>query len=516
MIRQLVAMSCIASGFALAAAESSDLLRFSNGDQLHGSFQGLKDGPRAIWKRDDVAAPVDFETDQLRHIVLRGGKPLRPLASLSHVALVDGDSLPGTVTDLDNEWLTLETAYAGALKIPRNQVARLAPSPLGGRLHYHGPFIEDEWKMANASFPDGMPPAKPAAEDRGKDKAKAKENDGKETPGRWAFSGSAWYWPSRLSGTALLREGAMPDRAILRFDLAWKNRLSIAIGFHADFAKPKRPDDADKPAEPQQRRQLGFAPGDSTILPVVFGNSYVLQIFSTHMMLFRTSVNEDGGPVVDRVQINGNSIRLGDTGKATIEIRSNRLTGEISLFINDEFVVQWSEGGSGIHDQSRYAGKGSGFGFVVQTEDSPVKISDVMVAEWNGMPDSARSLQVDEQDIVLLANGTDRFSGRVGAFRDGKITLDGKYGQFAFQLDDIAEIRFARNRLAEETGFSPDNLTIRLSPLGQVSGRPLTGDATSVRILSPVCGEMNFNLDSAVMLDFQPSNNIIDEWDAEF
>lgn len=512
MIRQLVVSAWITGLVALAAAESSDLLRFTNGDQLHGNFQGLKEGPRAIWQRDDVTAPVDFETAQLRHIVLRGGKPSRPLTSLSHVALVTGDSLPGTVTELDDQTLTLDTAYAGLLRIPRNQIARLAPSPLGGRLHYHGPFIEDEWKMANASFPDGMPSAKPEVAD----KHKAKDKGGKDAPGRWAFSGSAWYWPSRLSGTALLKEGTMPDRAILRFDLSWKNRLSIAVGFHADFAKPKPPDDADKPAELQQRRQLGFAPGDSTILPVIFGNSYVLQIFSTHLMLFRTAVNEDGGPVVDRVQINGNSIRLGDTGKATIEIRSNRLTGEISLFINDEFVVQWSEGGSGIRDQSRYAGKGSGFGFVVQTEDSPVKISDVMVAEWNGMPDSARSLQVDDQDIVLLANGTDRFSGRVGAFRDGKISLDGKYGQFQFQLDDIAEIRFARNRLAEETDFSPDNLTIRLSPLGQVSGRPLTGNATSVKILSPVCGEIDFNLDSAVMLDFQPSNNIIDDWDAEF
>ena len=512
MIRQLLVISWLAGVAALAAAESSDLLRFTNGDQLHGSFQGLKEGSRAIWKRDDVAAPVDFETAQLRHIVLRGGKPARPLTSLSHVALVSGDSLPGIVTALDDETLTLDTAYAGLLRIPRNQLVRLAPSPLGGRLHYHGPFIEDEWKMANASFPDGMPPAKPEVAD----KDKGKEKGGKESPGRWAFSGSAWYWPSRLSGTALLKESAMPDRAILRFDLAWKNRLSIAIGFHADFAKPKSQDDANKPAELQQRRQLGFAPGDSTILPVIFGNSYVLQIFSTHLMLFRTSVNEDGGPVVDRVQINGNSIRLGDTGKASIEIRSNRLIGEISLFINDEFVVQWSEGGSGIRDQSRYAGKGAGFGFVVQTEDSPVKISDVMVAEWNGMPDSARSLQTDDQDIVLLANGTDRFSGRVGSFRDGKISLDGKYGPFQFQLDDIAEIRFARNRLAEETDFSPDNLTIRLSPLGQVSGRPLTGNATTVRLLSPVCGEMNFNLESAVMLDFQPSNNIIDDWNAEF
>lgn len=506
MIRNL-AIFWIAAMTGLKAAGPADLLRFANGDQLHGSFEGIKEGPEAVWKRDDLAAPVAFKTDQLRHIVLRGGRPLKPLASLSHVALVNGDRIPGTLTALDESSLTLETTYAGVLKIPRDQVAMFAPSPLGGRLHYHGPFREDEWRMANASFPDGMPPVPKEGE----------EKDSNDQPGRWTFSGSAWYWPSKASGTALLREGAMPDRSILRFDLAWKNRLSFAIGFHADFAKPKLQKAERKEADDAAPRRLpAFAPGDSTILPEIFGNSYVLQIFSTHMMLFRTSIDEDGEPSVERVQINGNSIRLGDTGKATVEIRGNRLNGGISLFVNDEFVVQWSEGTDGGGDKATYAGKGAGFGFVVQTEDSPVRISDVMVAEWNGMPDSARSLQADEQDIVLLSNGTDRFSGKVGAFQDGEVGMEGKYGRFQFKLADIAEIRFARNRLAEETVPDPGNLTVRLHPLGRVSGRPISGDGSSVRLHSPVCGEMNFNLESAVMLDFQSTGNIIDDWDAEF
>lgn len=507
MIRHLV-ISWISGFTLLAAAEPSDLLRFSNGDQLHGHFQGIHAGPQAVWRRDDVAAPVDFKTSQLRHVVLRGGRPLKPLSSLSHIALVNGDRLPGKVAGMDEETISLETSYAGVLKIPRDQVAMLAPSPLGGRLQYHGPFLEDEWKMSNASFPEGMPPVTPGSEEKAK--------DGKDQPGRWIFSGAAWYWPGKHSGTALLRENTMPDRSILRFDLAWKSRLAIAIGFHADFVKPKPTEEADDDAQIQRRRPVKFAPGDSTILPMVFGNSYVLQIFSTHMMLFRTTVNEDGGPSVERIQINGNTIRLGDTGKATFEIRSNRRTGEISLYINGEFVVQWSEGGPATRDPVEYAGKGNGFGFVVQTEDSAVKISDVMVGEWNGMPDSARSLQVDEQDIVLLANGTDRFSGRVDAFSDGKLSLSGKYGRFQIQLDDIAEIRFARNRLAKEAGVASDNLTVKLSPLGRISGRPLAGTADSIRLLHPVCGEIDLKLESAVMLDFQPSTNLIDDWDAEF
>jgi hypothetical protein len=505
MIRLLAISGLSAALLLTAAAEPADLLRFTNGDQLHGSFQGLKEGPQVAWRRDDVNAPVDFATTELRHIVLRGGRPAKPLDTLSHLALVNGDRIPGKIVQLDAAAVTLETPYAGTLRIPRDQIAMLAPSPLGGRLHYHGPFSEDEWKMAHASFPDGMPA--PADEEP----AKRKNDDQAD---RWQFSGSAWYWPNKKSGTALLRENAMPDRAVFRFDIAWKSRLSFGIAFHADFAKPTPAEEDDRKAA--RRAAPRFVAGDSTILPALFGNSYVLQLFSTHMALFRTSTGEDDRPPVERVQIQGNPIRLGDSGKATVEIRSNRLSGEITLFINDEFVVQWNEGGDRQQDGGNYAGKGDGFGFVVQADESPVRISDVMIAEWNGMPDSARSLQVDTQDIVLLANGTDRFSGKVSAFENGKVLLDGKYGRFQFSLDDIAEIRFARENLAEASELPADHLIVRLRPLGRVSGRPISGDKSSISIISPVAGEMNLNLDSAVMLDFQPSTHMIDDWEAEF
>lgn len=504
MIRKL-SISWLFGIAGLMAAEPSDLLRFTNGDQLHGTFQGIKDGPQAIWQREDLTAPVDFKISQLRHIVLRGGRPLKSLTSLSHVALVNGDRIPGTIAGLDDEAVTLDTPFAGTLRVPRNQVAMLAPSPLGGRVHYHGPFVEDEWKMSHASYPDGLPPVVADA---------AKDADSLDAPGRWKFSGSAWYWQNKSSGTALLRKEVMPDRAIVRFDLAWKNRLSIAIGFHADFARPKPTLEPGEGENEDLKRPIRFVPGDSAVLPILFGNSYVLHIFASHLMLYRTSVNAEGVAGIERVQVNANSIRLGESGKVTMEIRSNRLNGQISLFIDGEFAAQWNE--SVNPGAILQAEKGSGLGFVVQTESAAVRLSDIMIAEWNGMPDSARSLQVDDQDIVLLSNGIDRFSGNVKSLKDGKVRLDAKHGDFQFPLEDVAEIRFAKNNLAKAAEESADDVIVRLSPLGQVTGRPLSGSSSAIRLLHPVVGEMSFNLDSAVMLDFQPSNIIIDDWNSDF
>ncbi len=527
------------AGFA-AAAEFPDLLRFTNGDQLHGAFLGIKEGPQAIWRHDDLAAPVDFKTAQLRHIILHGGRPLKPLASLSHLGLVNGDRIPGTITGITGDTIILDTPYAGVLRIPRKQVSMLAPNPLGGRVYYHGPFVEDEWKMAHPSYPDGLPPStaegdKKKAEDADKKDPGKKDADKKivdkndpdknddpaekkdvDQPGRWVFSGSAWYWQNKRAGTALIRETGMPDRAILRFDLAWKNRLSVAFGFHADFARPK-------PAEGEENKGGGgkgrpFVPGDSGDLPRLFGNSFVLQLHSSYLMLYRTSVDAEGKGSVERIQLNNNNnLRLAEMSQAKVEVRSNRHTGGITLFINDEFVAQWSENGVAGHDGGDFAGKGSGFGFLVQGDDTPVRISDIVVSEWNGMPDSARSLQVDDQDVILMANGTDRFAGQVGRLDEhGKVLFEGRHGQFQFPLDEVAEIRFARDRLAPVADEPAENFVVRLSPVGSISGRPVSGDGSMIGIVNPIAGELNLSLESAVMLDFNSSKQIIDDWDADF
>lgn len=494
-------------GAAACSAEvRDDLLRFTNGDQLHGSFLGLREGPQMIWKRGDVSGAVEFKTSGVRHVVLRGGRPAKSLETLAHIGLANGDRIPGIVTAMDAEHITLETGCAGVLRVPRKHAALLAPNPMGGRVYFYGPFSEDGWKMIHPAFTDGLPAPNPD------------DKEDEDTPKRWTYSGSAWYWQEKGAGTALIREEGMPDRAILSFRLAWKSRLSLSVGFHADFKHPK-PDEEEAKDGANAGRARAFIPGDTSDLPRMFGNSYVLQMYSSYLMLYRTSVDTDGKTSIQRVHLNNNNVRLGETGTARIEIRSNRRTGGISLFINDEFVTQWSEGDPARQEagDGSFAGKGSGFGFVVQSDESPVRVSDVTVCEWNGMPDSARSLETDDQDVVLMANGTDRYAGRVKELdADRKLVFEGRHGLFRFPLDEVAEVRFARNQLAPASEARPDDMVARLSPIGHISGRPVSGDAAALTISHAELGEIRLSMEPAVMLEFNASNQIVDDWDADF
>lgn len=470
------------------------MLRFRNGDQLHGRFSGFAENSSIRWKRNDMGGGVEFNPSEVRQVVLRGGHPAVSLKGLSHVGIVNGDRIPGTIRDLDSKRVLLETEFAGMLEIPRDRLGLLAPVPLGGRVPYTGPFAADDWSMLSTEHPSALP--------RGEG---VQLLDPKTLV--WKFSNAAWYWTDQSRGTALVRKSGLPDRAIIRFDIAWKNRLALGVAFHSDFTQPKIDGEKEK---------MGDLSRQSTPLPGLFGKSYVLNMYSNYVMLYRTTFDEQGRPRPEQVRANDTSVRLGDSGNASIELRCNRFTGEIVLFIDGEFIAQWSELNTGEEQASGYAGSGGGMGFVVQAEESPVRISEIMIAEWNGMPDAARSLQGDDVDIVLLANGTDRMAGTVTGIHDEILTLESRYGDFEFPIEEIAEVRFAKSRLKKVEDLTGKSLNVRLYPIGRISGKALGGNGNTLRFLTIAAGEIDLKLDSAVMLEFEPSESFLDDWDVDF
>ncbi|BCU75528.1 hypothetical protein [Luteolibacter sp. LG18] len=489
-------------------AASADLLRFTNGNRLDGHFGGLKEGPAVVWKRDDVDAPVDFKVTQLRQVVLRSARPAKPLPDLSSVSLVNGDRIPGTITAMDAHEVSIDTVFAGPLVIPRASVSMISPNPLGGKLLFNGPFSEEGW---NLTAPEQEEPPAVKANGNRKDADHADDPPEEKKLPAWSYSSGAWY--HRQGATALTRDVHMPDRAMVRFQIAWKSRLALAIAFHADLKKP------DKAADDAKNGQ--GRPDNGPGLPMMFGNAYVMNLYPGYVILNRCGYDDNGKPVLERIQSSATNARLPESGEATVEIRCNRKNGEIALFINDEFAAQWTEG-TGEGDDG-YAGRGGAIGFQVQTlsapgqmANAPVRISDLVVAEWNGMPDAARSLQTNDMDIVLLSNGTDRFSGEVTGLAKGKLQLKGRYGAVEFPMDDVAEVRFARNRLAKAQEPTSNQVQVRFLPFGRLSGATKEGTGSSLILTSPVVGKTKVDLDYAVMLDFKNSNSFLDDWDAQF
>ena len=495
-----------------SAADRPDMLRFTNGDQLRGRYDGMREGPVIVWRNDDLAAPAEFKTTGLHQLVLREGRPPKPLQSLSFVELVNRDRLPGTLVAMDENTVTIETDFAGTVSIPRDHVAMVAPNPMGGRLHYHGPFSSDDWEQIRSGGDekaDADAQNEEAAEEDSEEASDDEEGSG-EKPVEWVFTGSSWLWRGGNPGVALTRPDALPERSVLRFNLSWKNRLSLAIALHADFVHPE-------PAEGGvARRQHSFNMMDPQALARVFGSGHIIQLYNSYLSHLTTRVDEKGKITVARGARGNNNLRLGEGGRARIELRTNRRTGEVMLFVDDEYAAQWNIGDTDDEEKEATL-SGAGIGFVVMNNDSPVRISDIVIAEWNGMPDSARSLQVADQDVVLMTNGTDRFGGKLGLIEaDGVVAFEGRHGNFRLPMSDIAEIRLASGRQATAPETADPAINVRMGPTGAVSGTLLGGDAKLIQLLHPSVGRIELSLESATVVDFNPSHITIDDWNDDF
>ncbi|MGJ8695303.1 MAG: hypothetical protein ACSHYF_03235 [Verrucomicrobiaceae bacterium] len=532
----------------------TDLLRFTNGDIMHGEFRGLNDG--VIWNRPDIGQPIRFQLNNIRQVIFKGGQNLAATPDQAYVSLISGDQIPGKIISLDDKELLLDSPLTGQLRIARDQIKSLTPNPFDGNLLYAGPFTSNGWIMADrikpeeekkrereADQPVAPADAKEAPADNGKDK---EEKEKELPPPPWIYSGAAFYSTGQFP---LLRQANLPDVGRLRFRASWKNRLNISIAFHADFKRPLPPEPKEEVAkvaedaepkteedtpeaaeeEPKEPAPLKFETisdhvkgdtfqavewmannGGSGNHALTYGSAYVLTLYSSYPTLNRASFSPDGQPQVTSLRATRANISLAETGEADFDLRFDRNKSTVYLYVDGQYFAQWN-------DLDGYAGKGGGIGFGANS-NCRLKISDVLVTSWNGTPDAARSLVHDERDIALLTNGTDRFSGQVSSIKDGKVAFKGPFADMTIPLADLSELQFSTSTLADPDELDWDSGTgiMRFNPFGKISLSPIASDEKSLSGKSPILGDLKINLDSAILLQFADGPDALDEWITDF
>ena len=506
MAHELSLFSLMAAGMVCGVAsldylsaeetsEAEDLLRFRNGDSLHGNFLGLKSG-ELHWRHSEARDPIALRTDKLRRLSFRGGRARKTLGSPSFVQLADGDRIPGTLISLTREELLMDTEFAGEVSIPREFVSRISPRPHGGLVHYIGPFSAEEWSII---------------EQPGKEPEK--NEDDEDAPKKpWVFSGGAYYSNSQLP---IAIDTKSTDQVRIRFTLAWRNRLNAAIAFHATLKQPSPPQeednkdgDLDKPGGKLKEKQQAAGPKG---FAYTYGHSYVLTIYSNYAQIYRCDFTNEGEADMDRLSNSSANLRLEEAGQAEFELRCDRNSGTIALFANGRFVSQWT-------DHRGYVGTGSNLAFASQNSSARLRVSDVVVTAWNGMMDSAQSMETEDRDVILLTNGTDRFSGELNSLQDGIFSIKGTYAEMKVPHEDVQEIRLARSAQTgeDEEEASRQRIRLLLQPYGRLTLLPLEASADRLRSRHPALGELNLNLHYAGLMEFSFGSSVLDSWDDDY
>ncbi|MBK1835072.1 hypothetical protein [Roseibacillus ishigakijimensis] len=496
---------------AFAAEAGDDFIRFKDGDTLHGDYQGLDEGSLVRWQNDEALETITFKSDNLRKISLNGGQAPQAIRSAGLLALSNGDLVPGELIAMGEDSLSLQTEFAGLLTIPREHVRWVQPNRHGGHVRYAGPFNEEGWQTP------GPPPQETP---EGPDAA------------RWHHGGAAWY----SNNEDILRLNVpLPDRVSIRFHLAWQPPLNANIALFTDFQRPAREEQArvrrvpdaaraieeqdvaeevgdaeeaveEEPAGPAMEDIMEVGPGNSD--SDSYGSGYLLSLLSSYSRLQRLSFDARGN--AKKTTFNsGNRLDLNDYQQAHFELRAHRSEGVLALYINGEFHSEWQDLAEPLDEADRFFAISAG-------SRGRLRLSDLVIADWNGMPDSARSMENEERDILLLTNGTDRLSGRVLTMEEEVFRIDTRYGVLQIPSAEVADLRLATGHLAEAPESENEQVLISMQPKGLLSLSPGKGSADILRGSHPILGNLTLDLSYAYLMEFDPIGSIFDNWDDEF
>lgn len=528
-----------------------DIILFENGDLMHGIFGGIDGG--LLWERKDIPRPIKFPIPGIRQIVFQGSTGVVMEKDTSFITLVSGDRIPGEIVSLDEKSLVVKSSVVGKLTIPREHIESLSPNPFDGELFYSGPYNSNGWmildyrkseeqkeKEAKAAKEKEEEPKKAAD---GKEKKEA-EKEKEEESSAWVHSGASFY---SLDNRALVFPDAnMPDIGRLKFKADWKGRLNITLALHSDFTRVLPPE---KKEEPEEKEEAEEKPGEKEeaeeeegpaplrkeklvdlrngtgfqnipwIEPSkrthadMFGTGYTMTLYSSYPNLSRNYFSDTGVARTQRMASVRSNISLSESGEADIEIRYNRKESIMILFINGNYAAQWN-------DLSGFPGDGTGFGIVNNTSGARVRVSEVMITSWNGMTDSANSMAHPDRDLVLLSNGTDRFSGQITEIKDGIAHLKSDYVNADIPVKDLSKIVLKKStatdldsdELSNELNWDEEPITVVYQPFGKIKLNPISAKKKQLTGRSPFLGELTLDVSSASLLRFTEGSPDLADW----
>ena len=522
----------------------TDIMRFDNGDLIHGKFGGLDD--RVLWKRPDIDRLLRVKRDGIRQIVFNSGRPGIHSSKTSHVSLINGDQIPGKIKSLTDKHLILDSPVLGELKIPREQLKSLCPNPFNGKLAYAGPFTSDDWVLLT------YPKVEKKKNEEQKEKVDQKEEEEAEVElPNWVYSGAAFF--NARDQAPLVRKTDLPDTGRLQFEVSWKGRLNLNIAVHADFIRPIIPeidrgeeeegeeaapsedddespekkkdeeeetkeDDSGDPApkheilwdlkEGNALQSIPWLQRDNTGHSYTFGSSYVLNL-SSYSSLYRCEFDDNGKAQIVRLDGPRVSQSLSETGTATVDLRFDRRKRFFILYINGNYAAQWT-------DPQAFEEKGTSMGFS-SSGNCKVRLSNIYVTSWNGLRDSALSMEHEERDVALLINGTDRFSGSLTKIDQDTAHLKTAYAEMTIPVSDISSLELKKSTMAdienEKYLWEDDSPSILLfKPLGRLSLTPKGSSDKTLEGHSPFLGNLKVNLDSATLLRFNDESFDVTDW----
>jgi len=362
--------------------DNDGLIVFLDGSHLSGELSHIVDEQTIAWLPRQSTEPILLPIESI-HRMLPGGNLESPATnSEATIHLTNGDTLLGTLENLDDQSVNLSNPVFGELTIPRRNIVEI--------------FIMDGGfyllpEIGHAS--DWV-----ASQDSG-----------------WTVQENALLSGAGRHGT-IMRKLPEADRAHISFELhyhAANPHLTVYL-FAADEENPES------------------------------HANYSIQINNVFIYARKNSVNEENGGLFGRhrnttTESLGEPVRISppsDTSKLLFDIKADLRRNIIELHIDGELVETWN-------DPRGLSQAGSAIGFTTTNRDQS-SIRNLSVVRWHGgLNDNLPENATNTDDVIDLQNG-DVFAGHVSAIDQGKLTITtDDFGEFTLPTSRIMRLNLA-------------------------------------------------------------------------
>ena len=383
LLLALLAVRSIAAAPGGAATNRlRDTLQFSNGDRFSGVLQGISADGWVSWNHADLEKPALLSTRNLTQLDLDGRGGDATAGATWKVRFENDDELSVGRLQANATDFELETWYLGKVKVPRSRVRSISPVQTNFMTLFEGPTGTNGWTSWKVVVALGE-------------------------PGEWKYQNGAFYAKEAAS---IARPLNLPDSFTMEFDIRWKGPLNMAIALFTDSLKPISL--ANKEDEPD------------------FAGFYSLQINSYGANLLSVR-KRDPLRYLGQQAIPGISTK----SKAHVEIKADKRSRRILLFIDGMLVKQWVE-------PTEFSGEGKGIRLVHQGQGS-VRFSGLKVTEWDGRYEDRMPAAAGPQteDVVLMLDG-ERITGRIRSIDASNLIIADVTGEKTKPVQQIRAIEF--------------------------------------------------------------------------
>ena len=430
------------------AGKPLDTLVFKNGDQLRGLLESAANGQKLRWRAAPATPPVEMDTARMAGVLIapRGDRPAAKTGVLARCR--NGDFVAGDFGALDKERITMESAAAGRLAMPRDAVRALYFADDGKLPVLDGASEHEVWE-AGMDFNRGN------AEQR-----KKKAAEGKTPPSLWSyFDGMFSVKRAAANKSNAYNNGnfnlgriieGLPARAEFSFDVIGKKSQVFFSAYL--FSEPDN---------------LG----------------YMMQFHQAGMFIYDTGAQQRGRAMVQQQQ----QIQFGEKVKADaaqhrIRVLADRPTGRMTVLVDDVVVGNF---GPKVGAPPRNLGRGLA---LMPQQNAACTFANLWVAPWNGQLPGTAPAAAAPSDSVLLANG-DEAQGTVGAATPETVQLESEVGTLDLPVKRLTAVEFGGRASSSSSG-----VRLRLSDRSVLTVSAYRIENETVVCQSAVAGEVRLPL----------------------